>query len=572
MFQSATSHLSAGEQAERSGSQVAPNLHTASAADLQSTDGHTDSATTFPDDHQVSNTAPGGEESMLAEPLTSDRQQSTLQRRTPATPSADQPVVEDPHSHGAQEFASHHHVRNAAPSSSESLFAAPLTSDSHDARSFEHGRQQVAQGSDSTPVVSESDAASQDFASQHHVSNQTPPAEHAYAQPLTSDQQRHDSEQAEAGSSTQDFASQHHVRNAAPAEDHAYTQPLTSDQQRHQLDDSEQPGPDASTQDFASQHAVQNSAPGDERSYAQPLTSDEPQSQQLGTEQGTHTQDLVPERQATSDLLHEEHAQPLTSDRHRHQSGSEQHHPESSVQGLTSQPNLAENQPAEESLYAQPFEQHQQQPQTGSQTDSHSRSVLGQQDFAAQHSVHNEPPAEESLYSRALTSNQHGDGADFFPADTARSSDAASSTEQEFASQHSVHNEPPSAETGHDQPVTSEHQRPGTHSSQRPISRSGDQTTSGDLRSAPTPSLGEGTRSSEQTGHSQARGSEQEVYASRQSIADEDVDTDMPAGKPHGTAAQRLPSSQQPQEQQPSLTGKKDVQSTYKCLVCAYGY
>ena len=639
----------AGERAEQAGSQDASTMDTSLPADSQPTGYHTDTATTFPDTHQMRNSAPDGDEHMLAEPLTSNHQQGILQQQAQALPPGYQPALEESHFDGAQEFASQHSVRNAAPSSNQSMFAAPLTADSCDASS-EHAQRHPARAADSTTGVSDSSAsASHDFAAQHHVSNQAPSAErayaqplesgqrtqeseqpetgsstqeyasqhhvhntapaeehayappltseqrgdhselaeagsstpdfasqhhvhnaapaeeHAYAQPLTSEQQGQDSEQTEANFRTEDVASQHHVRNAAPAEEHPYAQPLTSEQQRHQVE-AEQHGPGCSTQDFASQHAVQNSAPGDERAYPQPLTSDQPESQQGGIESRTHAQDSSSQRQTTNESLHEEHAnaEPVTSDQHRHQSGSRQHQPEPSAQGFASQHNMQNEAPAAGSLYAQPLttDQHQDEPQTDAQTDSHSSSVAGQQDFASQHSVRNEPPSEESLYSQPLSSDQHRDRADSFPADSSRSADADSTPEQDFASQHSVHNEATAAEPMYGQPLTSEQQSLGTQSSQRPMSRSGDQTTSGDLGSVPYPSVGEATSSSQQTGHTQATvGSEQEGYASQQQSDDEDAEIDLPAAQVPGTDSLHLRGSEQ-QEQQPSLTGKRG-----KCFV-----
>ena len=215
-------------------------------------------AQTLPSHHQVHNEEPGGQESMFAQPLTSDENQmatATQQRQS----SHEQPL-----DHSPQAFASQHQVNNEAPA--ELKHTQPLTSG------------QQASGS-------------QDFVSQHQMNNALPASQQAtYSEPLTSD--RHPSHaqqpehQAYAGGGNESLPS---IR-----------QPLSS------------AGQTSGNQQFALQHSMTNEAPADAKSmYAQPLTSDQqyagqqqqqherqPEQHQHGDSEQVQTQEALSRRQA----------------------------------------------------------------------------------------------------------------------------------------------------------------------------------------------------------------------------------------------------------------------------------
>ncbi len=85
----------------------------------------------FASQHQVNNEAPASEGSMYSEPLTSDRPPSRAQQPGHQTSAAggDGSSCSMTHSSDDQAFASQHHVSNEAPSGQPSMLAQPLTSD-----------------------------------------------------------------------------------------------------------------------------------------------------------------------------------------------------------------------------------------------------------------------------------------------------------------------------------------------------------------------------------------------------------------------------------------------------------
>ena len=97
----------------------------------------TDDAQTFSSQHLVQNEAPRKQESMFAEPLTTDRRtQHDRQAADGGEASNDQPEP-----HHAQTFGLQHQVNNEAPGSQDSEFAEPLASDS-----LQHQREAVPAG------------------------------------------------------------------------------------------------------------------------------------------------------------------------------------------------------------------------------------------------------------------------------------------------------------------------------------------------------------------------------------------------------------------------------------------
>ncbi len=96
--------------------------------------------------------------------------------------------------HGALTFASQHSVQNKAPSEQESMFAEPLTTD----RQTRHDRQ-AADGEEASNDQSQTHHA-QTFALQHQVHNEAPGSQNSMiAEPLVSDRQQHQQEAVPAG-------------------------------------------------------------------------------------------------------------------------------------------------------------------------------------------------------------------------------------------------------------------------------------------------------------------------------------------------------------------------------------
>ena len=187
-------------------------------SDHPSADAHT-----FPLHHQVHNEAPGGQESMFARPLTSDETQTAaatqqhqsyheqshdnspqafaLQHQVsndaPAELEPAEPLTFSRQASGSQDFVSQHQMNNASPASQQAMYSESLTSDRHPSHAQQPEHQASAgEGNDLLPSMRQpltsagQTSGEQDFALQHSMNNQAPPAETTmYARPLTSDQQ-----------------------------------------------------------------------------------------------------------------------------------------------------------------------------------------------------------------------------------------------------------------------------------------------------------------------------------------------------------------------------------------------
>jgi len=213
-------------------------------------------AQTFPLHHQVHNEAPGGPESMFAQPLTSDenqtaaatqQRQSSLEQSHDNSPQASQhqvnneapvePLTSDGQAFGSQDFVSQHQMHNASPASQQAMYSEPLTSDRHPSHAQQPEHQVSAGGGNESlstmrqPLTSAGQTSGeQDFALQHSMTNEAPAAETSmYAEPHTSDQQyagaqqqqqqqhQHEQhpEQKQHGDLEQDLAQEAHGRSQA---------------------------------------------------------------------------------------------------------------------------------------------------------------------------------------------------------------------------------------------------------------------------------------------------------------------------------------------------------------------
>jgi len=98
----------------------------------------TDDAQTFASQHSVQNEAPSEQESMFAEPLTTDRQ-------THHDTHGEEASNDQPQTHLAQTFALQHQVNHEAPGSQDSMFEEPLASESQ-----QHQQEAVPAGQQAT--------------------------------------------------------------------------------------------------------------------------------------------------------------------------------------------------------------------------------------------------------------------------------------------------------------------------------------------------------------------------------------------------------------------------------------
>lgn len=231
------------------------NLQHANPGSTQSFSGRPQTANlqTFPSQYQVQNEAPGGEESMFAQPLTShNRAAAEAHPREAAYEESNEPF--DGQSRDSQAFASQPRLSSEAPAASDSEYAGSHVS----------GQQTV----DNEEVVS------------RHQVNDAAPAnqQNVYSDPRTSDRHppdaRHSQHQASADGegplpgrdqapADQTFALEHQVTNEAPDNEVSMMgQPLTAD------------GQTSGTHSSAQHHMSTEQVVGDESGQAQPLSSD----------------------------------------------------------------------------------------------------------------------------------------------------------------------------------------------------------------------------------------------------------------------------------------------------------
>lgn len=386
--------------------------HSASPADSHSVLSRPHVARHFPEQHQMSNAAPTTQQDMYAAPLTSEHQQASLPHQLPSTTSLDRLPSEDVQADASHDFPSQHRVRNAAPDSQQPMFAEPLASHTHDA-GFTHSQGPAARAPSSDSSCSGGhDSNERGSVSRHHVSNQTPGGAHAYAQPLTSELQQEQPQALlrDSSVSSQDSTPRHVVATSLKDQDHPFAQPQTSELQEQQpetaLRELSLSSPDSAPQQ------VSSSAPDEEHLHAQ--QSNEPQAAEQ-RESSLTSSDSALEHAMSTSAPDDEHpsAQPLGSSQQQDEAEARQHGSNPRTENVTSQHQLGadrhDDSPADRSQHAS--EQHMQPVDSSLQRAESSHSSLASAErthlgFSEEHGPGTEAPVTLQQPSQAQASQE----------------------------------------------------------------------------------------------------------------------------------------------------------------------